>query len=246
MSRLSLVFAAVLLLVAACTRNPDAQVVQVPTLASLPTEAATTEIPATRPPTVTPTVTLTSTSTDTPTSTPTPTIASTPTVSVLPTMTQRPEGDLSGWIVLTQVSPFDDSVLYGVVRDADTPANTWLGEVTPTLFFRCNKGVFDVFITIKARLENPADLTDQVHVKLRYDQEPTVDAVMNTLNQDESGAGFLDAQATLKDMLAHKKLAFGFTPDNSPFTYTSFTLDGLEIALQPVLKACNIPDPVTQ
>lgn len=244
MSRSLLLITALLLLAAACTRAPDTQLVQVPTLASLPTQQSTTEPPSPSPsvtvPSATPTTVFTSTTVPL-----TPTIAVTLAPSGLPTMTQRPSDDLSGWIVLTQVSPFDDSVLMGVVRDADSPIQAWLSTPTPSLFFRCNKGSFDIFMQIGAELDNPPDLTDQVHVKLRYDQGAAQDAVMNTMGTNDDAAGFINAQQTLRDMLTHKKLAFGFTPYNAPFTYTTFTLDGLEIALQPVLKACNIPDPAT-
>ncbi|MEP7293481.1 MAG: hypothetical protein ABI835_16975 [Chloroflexota bacterium] len=209
------------------------QVVVVPTLLVVSPDTATpTEIPATDTQ-LPPSVTSTQTATLLPSITPLP--SSTPTTESYPY-------SLSDWFLLTQVSPFDDTVVMGVVRDANTPINAWVTNPTPTLFFRCGDEAFSVFINIGATLENDPNLIDQVMVTLRYDQEEAFDEVVH-VGVDEDTVIFSDPIKTLNAMLTHQTLAFGVTPYNANFTYTTFTLDGLRPALQPLIEVCNLNVP---
>lgn len=251
-----------LLLLAACTRNPET-VAEVPTLASLP---SATPLPTdTATPIPTPTIASTSTRspTDTPfpTDTPLPTNTLTATNSPVPSNTVHPQSagsssqspaptpvnttvpalsvDAQNWIADHEVSPFDDTERFTLLREADTPIRAWLSNPIPTLILRCDSGNFDIFIHVDTQVDVEYGLDDRASARIRFDSDPAQDIVMN-----ESTTGdalfFNNPEQILQSMSTHEVLLFGFTPFNAPFTSTTFHLAGLGEVIEPLMQACRL------
>ncbi len=240
-SIIAFTFTLLLVAIIGCTQAP-ATVIQIPTLAVLPsmtpapseipTEVPTSTVENTPMPTVTPILTVS----PLPTETPLPSPTSIPTETLQPTLSVAAQG----WQISQETSLIDDTETVTITRLADMPVRTWLSTATPMLVLRCKARTFEIYINADAQFDSDTEYNDRAYVKLRWDKE-----VATTVSMSESTSGeavfFADPQATLRTMTQHSELVFGFQPFNAGETATTFQLGGLGEVIQPLLDACGLP-----
>jgi type VI secretion system protein VasI len=148
-----------------------------------------------------------------------------------------PMGD---WNVRTELSPLDDiKTVYLDLKAADSREVRGTSAYAPQMGLMCTGSKIEGYVFIRSRPE--VDRSGLATVRIRFDTlEPQTRRLEKSLKED---ALFLDKPAsTLKDMLGHERMLFGYTPLGSEEVVTEFNLRGVEEAVKPFVEGCDIPE----
>jgi hypothetical protein len=171
--------------------------------------------------------------------TPTPKATATPKATVVPTdaptATPNPIGK---WVNKTNESSFDDSKTVTLLLDADNDIDGPSGSVRPTLIVRCQEHAKDVYVYTGMAPDVESGNLDGATVRTRFDKAPATSENTGQSTSNDS-LFFLNADATINDLLKHDQMVFGFTPFSSAPVEATFDLRGLSEAIKPLNEACK-------
>jgi type VI secretion system protein VasI len=172
------------------------------------------------------------------TATPEPATA-TPKATLVPTVaataTPIPTGK---WITNNDASSFDDSKTITLMLDAENDIEGLSGSVRPSLIVRCQERTKDVYVYTGMAPDVESGNLDGATVRTRFDKDPATSENTGQSTSNDS-LFFLNAEATIADLLKHELLVFGFTPFSSSPVEATFDLRGLSEAIKPLNEACK-------
>jgi type VI secretion system protein VasI len=171
--------------------------------------------------------------------TPTPKSTTTPKPTAAPTDEPTPTPSLAGkWISSTKASSFDDSKIVTLLLDAENDIEGPSGSVRPSLLVRCQEHAKDVFVYTGMAPDVESGNLDGATVRTRFDKDAATSENTNQ-STDNTSLFFLNAEATISDLLKHEQLVFGFTPFSASPAEATFDLHGLAEAIKPLNEACK-------
>lgn len=147
---------------------------------------------------------------------------------------------MGDWSVRTELSPLDDiKTVYLNLKAADSPELRGTSAYAPQMGLTCTGSKIEGYVFIRSRPE--VDRSGLATVRIRFDTlEPQTLRLEKSLKED---ALFLDKPAsTLKEMLGHERMLFGYTPRGSDEIVTAFDLRGVEEAVNRLVEGCDLPE----
>lgn len=146
--------------------------------------------------------------------------------------------DLGKWKSQTQTNSVDDSTTVVLALDADSQITGWLGTATPSLVLRCQQKKTEAYIDVGVSPHVESGNLDGATITLRFDKNKAV-KVNCSKSTDGHGLFLPRPIEKIKTMLNHESMYLQFVPHNASPTSTTFTLKGLDKAIQPLRKECN-------
>ncbi len=142
------------------------------------------------------------------------------------------------WRVRHDTSAVDDSPTVVLLLDAEASIDTWsAGHVTPTLVLRCQERTLEAYVITESAADVELGHVGQAHLILRFDEETAQTHWANEAT-DHKAVFLPQPVTTLRDILAHDRMLFKFTPFNSSPQEASFDLRGLDSVIEPLETAC--------
>jgi len=149
------------------------------------------------------------------------------------------EGHKKSWQMTEGISPIDDSKIVTLFIEADIPINFKYKSKTPVLYLRCKQKETSIFINF-----NTFFGTDIVFPVTRIDSERAITSQAWKVSANYQSISYRelnDKKTTdlIKTLLNKQKYFVLVTPNGETPLNATFSLDGLEQAIEPLRQACE-------
>lgn len=148
-------------------------------------------------------------------------------------------GSVGEWKVSTDTSRFDDSKSITLVLSAREAITGWLNKTyRPSLILRCREKRTEAYINFGMSPNVELGLHNQATLQFRIDKNSPFKVIASKSTDGE--ALFLpDAIGFSKRILGAKELLVRFVPFNASPQETSFPVEGLANAIEPLRETCK-------
>lgn len=146
------------------------------------------------------------------------------------------------WVVEEEISPIDDSKTVTLMLNADSPIQVRYTKSTPYLVIRCKENKTEMYIGFNTFLGS-----NTIYPTTRIDSEKAVSDMKWSISTNHKAMfydgsnykGYVKVTDYIKKLQTKNKYFVQVTPYSENTVNTTFTIIGLDKAIEPLREACG-------